>query len=365
MGLKASGSDDYFGLIYIGDTTAFKRLVTEAGEGITVEEDAISGSIFAEIGKAGTTIETLIGSRKFIEGWNSWRVSNMGLLNIGRNEGSQIIQLFGRGVRLRGRGMTLKRSSALETDGEHPRHIRLLETLNIFAIRANYMAQFRNYLEREGVSAEGILDIPLSIRLNREFFDKGLVIPRVDEERDFKLETEVALEFDDEMQPVYMDVSARVQSLSSGVSRIDEASASSGAPKVIPLEMLDLVDWDKVYLSMIEYMEQKEMDNLVVRPSSLKSIMETGAKAYQLVAEETLTNPSTYEEWVRLRDTVTGILRPVRGQALPPPPRTVGVQPHGIQKAGRCRCQFQLQQNPRRRSWQVHRQCAKVGSRAD
>ena len=39
-----------------------------------------------------------------MEGWNSWRVSNMGLLNIGRNEGSEIIQLFGRGVRLRGRG---------------------------------------------------------------------------------------------------------------------------------------------------------------------------------------------------------------------------------------------------------------------
>ena len=37
-----------------------------------------------------------------MEGWNSWRVPNMGLLNIGRQEGSQIIQLLGRGVRLKG-----------------------------------------------------------------------------------------------------------------------------------------------------------------------------------------------------------------------------------------------------------------------
>ena len=71
----------------------------------------------------------------------------MGLLNIGRQEGSQIIQLFGRGVRLRGKDMSLKRSAAL--DGDHPSNISLLETLNIFAVRANFMAQFRDYLMRE------------------------------------------------------------------------------------------------------------------------------------------------------------------------------------------------------------------------
>ena len=309
LGLKASGSDDYFGLIYIGDTAAFKRLVANDDAGMTVGEDSISGSIFAEIGKAGTTIEALIGSRRFIEGWNSWRVSNMGLLNIGTTEGSQIIQLFGRGVRLRGRDMTLKRSSALETEVKHPRHIGLLETLNIFAIRANYMAQFKSYLEREGVPAEGVLEMPLFIRPNREFFDNGLVIPRMDEERDFKSESEVALEFDEGVPPVYLDVSARVQSLTSDDSTVDEASASSGEPTIIPSASLRLIDWDQVYLSLIKYKEQKGMDNLVVRPSSLKTIMEGGADSYQLVAEETLTNPSNYEEWTRLRDTVTGILR--------------------------------------------------------
>lgn len=307
LGLKASGSDDYFGLIYIGDTTTFKSLVTDAEAGITVEEDALSGSVFAEIGTPGTTIETLIGSRKFIEGWNSWRVSNMGLLNIGRNEGSQIIQLFGRGVRLRGRDMTLKRSSALETEGRHPEQIGLLETMNIFAVRANYMTQFRDYLEREGVP--DLWELPLFIRPNREFLDKGLVIPRVDDERDFKAETEVGLEYDDGMQPVYMNVSTRVLSLDSEESLIDEASASAGEETVIPPESLALVDWDRMYLSLIEYKEQKGMDNLVVRPEALKSIMEAGCKAYRLVADESLARPKDVEEWTRLQDTVIGILR--------------------------------------------------------
>ena len=118
LGLKVAGAQRYFGLIYIGDTPAFKKLVIADGSGITVEVDAISGSLFEDINRPGTTIEILIGARKFMEGWNSWRVSNMGLLNIGRSEGAQIIQLFGRGVRLLGLGMTLKRSAALK--GSHP-----------------------------------------------------------------------------------------------------------------------------------------------------------------------------------------------------------------------------------------------------
>ena len=307
LGLRASGSEDYFGLIYIGDPAKFKNLIGVDDSGITVEEDAISGSIFAEIGKPGTTIETLIGSRKFIEGWNSWRVSNMGLLNIGRKEGSQIIQLFGRGVRLRGRNMTLKRSSAL--DGDHPEQIGLLETLNIFAVRANYMAQFRDYLEREGVPVEGVVELPLFIQPNREFLNKGLVIPRVEEESNFKTETEVELKYVDGVSPVYMDVSARAQSMDSHDSGIDEVSASSGDETVIPPESLALVNWDMVYLSLVEYKEQKGMDNLVVLPTALKSLMEIEPPLYRLVAEESLTRPTDREKWILLQDTVTGILR--------------------------------------------------------
>src|SRR5690554_2059138 len=95
LGLKASGAEEYFGLIYIGDTTSFKKLVEADDSGITLEEDAINDSLFEGINEPETTVEILIGAKKFMEGWNSWRVSNMGLLNIGRKEGSEIIQLFG------------------------------------------------------------------------------------------------------------------------------------------------------------------------------------------------------------------------------------------------------------------------------
>jgi hypothetical protein len=217
LGLKASGSEDYFGLVYIGDTAAFKKLVEADASGITLEDDAVTGSLFAGINEPTTNINVLIGAKKFIEGWNSWRVSNMGLLNIGRKEGSEIIQLFGRGIRLQGKDFTFKRSSAL--DGNHPPYLRTLETLNIFAIRANYMSQFREYLEKEGVETEGDLALPLPIRKNAEFLGNGLVLPRVPLNRDFSQEAQILLEPDHSAR-VQVDMSLKVQTLVSGTLEI-------------------------------------------------------------------------------------------------------------------------------------------------
>lgn len=49
-----------------------------------------------------TSVSFLVGSKKFLEGWSSWRVSTMGLLKVGQNAGAQVLQLFGRGIRLKG-----------------------------------------------------------------------------------------------------------------------------------------------------------------------------------------------------------------------------------------------------------------------
>src|SRR5438093_1110205 len=218
----ASGVEDYFVLIYIGDTSAFKKLVEEDAAGITLEEDAITGSLFDSIVKPETTIEILIGAKKFMEGWNSWRVSAMGLLNIGRQEGSQIIQLFGRGVRLRGKGFSLKRSAALS--GTHPEHVSLLEMLNIFAVRANYMGHFREYLEKEGVETEEAVELSLFVQADKEFLRKGLVVPRVPEDHNFAAEAAVVLEPDAAVQ-VGVDMSLKVQGMESGAAGITAVEA--------------------------------------------------------------------------------------------------------------------------------------------
>jgi len=308
LGLRASGAEDYFGLIYIGDTGAFKKLAEEDGSGFTLEEDAISGSLFEGIGRANTSIDILIGAKKFIDGWNSWRVSNMGLLNIGRQEGSQIIQLFGRGVRLRGKQFSLKRSSAL--DGRHPEHVGLLETLNIFAVRANYMGQFREYLEKEGVETEAAVELPLFVLANKAFLRKGLVVPRVPEGRDFAAEAALVLEPDPAIQ-VQVDMSLKVQAMESGAAGIIAFEAGAGRELPIPQESLHLVDWERTYLDLLEYKERKGLTNLVVPPDAPRTIITTTtpARLYRLVAEDAVVTPESFGGAALLQEAVSNILR--------------------------------------------------------
>jgi len=153
VALRLGAENDAFGVINVGDDAKLVKLCED--KGLATGEREFAGSLFHEINKAHSPVNLLIGSKKFTEGWSSWRVSTMGLMNVGKGEGAQIIQLFGRGVRLKGYGQpwSLKRSgkAQLPEGIERPKHIGALETLGIFGIHADYMAQFRDFLEEEGL----------------------------------------------------------------------------------------------------------------------------------------------------------------------------------------------------------------------
>ncbi len=150
IGLRL-GDNDYFGVINVGDDRDLANLC--ADNGFVVSDKDFSESLFKTLASHDSSIKLLIGSKKFTEGWNSWRVSTMGLMNVGRSEGSEIIQLFGRGVRLKGYNEALKRS-AFAHPLQIPKNIGVVETLNVFGVRADYMKQFREYLEEEGVKGK-------------------------------------------------------------------------------------------------------------------------------------------------------------------------------------------------------------------
>ncbi|MDE0286854.1 MAG: DEAD/DEAH box helicase family protein, partial [Gammaproteobacteria bacterium] len=308
IGLKAGSAEVYFGLIYIGDVGKFKKLVAQDAADIALEEDAMADSLFNNIAARDTCIDVLIGAKKFMEGWNSWRVSNMGLLNIGRKEGSEIIQLFGRGVRLQGWEQSLKRSSAL--DGEHPDDLKLLETLNIFALRANYMAQFRDYLEREGIATAGFRKWDLPIRPNSEFLGKGLVAPRPPAGRHFADEENVFLQIDEAAQ-VRLDMSTKVHILQSEATGVKEAEFQSGQDRPVPESSLALLDWQEIYLDLLEYKEQKGLNNFALMPETAREIMSSAdpVPLYVLQADDAIVHPRTYNGVVRLQEIVVSILR--------------------------------------------------------
>src|SRR5262249_35185268 len=117
------GDNEPFGLINVGDDSKLVKLCEEIG--LQTADPESFGSLVQEISRPASSVNLLISSKKFTEGWNSWRVSTMGLMNVGQTEGSQIIQLFGRGVRLKGHALSLKRSSKAQLPDEimRPKHM--------------------------------------------------------------------------------------------------------------------------------------------------------------------------------------------------------------------------------------------------
>lgn len=284
LGLRASTPDHpdhpYFGVINIGDVSPFKALLEQTG--MEVREDHFTGSLFGDVNRADSSVNILIGAKKFVEGWSSWRVSTMGLLNMGRGEGSQVIQLFGRGVRLRGRDRSLRRSAARrDPDPAAPTVLRQLETLTILGWNADYLAAFQAMLDQEE------LQPPVEIPVRRLFDDVAeLPVPRTREGYSAAGETWV-LAADPNVRTV-VDLTSRAAVLAGGAMRaIDmgetrEISFADGSP------YLGLVDPDALLTSLLEYKTKKGYRNLFVARSALAPIL---ARAVVRMDRKDLKNP--------------------------------------------------------------------------
>ena len=156
------GEAEPFGVVNVGEPGAVAD-ACEAKGVVRLEDDANRSSLFQGINRDDSPINLLVGSRKFTEGWNSWRVSSIGLMRMGKSEGTQIIQLFGRGVRLRGYRLSLRRSTVLADKPAPPRNLRQVETLQVFGVKANYMNTFRDWIFSEVPEAQEkqVWDLPV------------------------------------------------------------------------------------------------------------------------------------------------------------------------------------------------------------
>jgi hypothetical protein len=67
----------------IGNALVLCKLRDEHPENMVVDVMEFSGSLFAKLNAVDSTVNILIGSKKFTEGWNRWRVSqpNIGSRN--------------------------------------------------------------------------------------------------------------------------------------------------------------------------------------------------------------------------------------------------------------------------------------------
>ena len=279
IGLKVGEYGDYFGVINIGDTSGLLKNCEQKGI-IVSNEEFVSGSLFRNINRPNSNIKMLIGSRKFTEGWNSWRVSTMGLINFAKGEGSQAIQLFGRGVRLKGYNGCLKRSCRLDAGVKTPEHIELLETLTIFGVKAQYMEDFKTYLEQEGTPAnEAVREyrLPVISRFD-EVKGKKLRVIKVKDGANFKQQAaRLILDKPDQEFLRYLLKSKTVIDCRSKIQTIDSTSSfkieSMPEPRTLPADILPLLDVQRIFEELQEYKSEKRYFNISIVKGRLLDIL--------------------------------------------------------------------------------------------
>ena len=273
IGLRVGEGGDYFGVISVGEGKKLWDLIAEtAGDSIVCSEHPFSDSLFKDIKEPGSRIRVLIGAKKFTEGWSCWRVSCMGLINIGKKEGSQIIQLFGRGVRLKGLDFCLKRSSELrETD--HPEYVEELETLNIFGIKADYMDDFDEYIEEEDVtSSKKTITIKLPTIENLARTDLKVILPKKTmpdfkkrERPVFKRETKIRTK-------VSSDWYGRLDSRTSRFRLHADGEERLNCTHLKPIHR-SFLDYQNIYFELLAFKKQNAMYNLEISRDAIETLL--------------------------------------------------------------------------------------------
>ncbi len=278
--LRVGPEEVPFGLINVGDAPALIKHIEDAEiADLVVQESEFSDKLFEQVHLSTSPVNVLIGSKKFVEGWDCWRVSTLGLMHVGKSEGSQIIQLFGRGVRLKGHSWSLKRSG-FATPTHRPEHIQFMETLNVFGIEADFMERFKKFLEEEELPSNDqkfVEVIPLNVTYE---FGKELKVLRPREKRgdgreyDFKKDGRVPA-FGHVPQKlatksIEIDWYPRIQSIGSKATAklAEKENAVFGAAHIA------FLDFEDLFFRIEQFKRERSWHNINISPAEIRPLLE-------------------------------------------------------------------------------------------
>ncbi|PTU78786.1 restriction endonuclease [Pseudomonas indoloxydans] len=289
--LKVGEAEQPFGVINVGDAAALAKHVQSELEDkhslAEVRPSEFGEPVFADVHKPTSPIHMLVGSKKFIEGWDCWRVSSLGLMRMGQSEGAQIIQLFGRGVRLQGKDISLMRTSRYQPVNP-PQDIHFLETLNVFGVQADFMATFRDFLESEGLppnDAPHVEEIKLNVTHD---FGQKLKILRskfrkdTQEQYDFRKHGPIVDLSIDALppgmtkgaMPLVVDRFPRLQMLQATEVTGQTPEAMANPPRHFDSLRLSMLDWDRLWFDLERFRRQRHLDNVIIKAGALRSLLE-------------------------------------------------------------------------------------------
>ncbi len=297
-----------FGVVNVGDSAAlYKMLSDNANPDFDVEREAgFARRLFADVDRADSTVNIVIGARRFIAGWNSWRVSTMGLMHVGVGEGPEIIQMFGRGVRLKGWNMSLMRhrESGAEAPADSGR-LAELETLRIFGLRANYMQTFRDLLAKEGVRVE---QETVTLPVIWNFAKKDLKIIRLKEglRYDRSDDRPVLPDPGGPNSPVVeMDLYSRLQAVESSDGTAGQETAK--APVELNRGHIALFDRTRVYDKLLARKRRMGWHNLAIGRKTVDALLDR-ADWYKLYMPPERLAATSYADIRKLEDVAVELI---------------------------------------------------------
>lgn len=239
--LLSYGEGEKWGMINVGDGLRFYNSIKNPR--IETREEAITNPRlrFENLDDEASPINVLIGSRKFAEGWNSYRLSVIDLINLGSSRGNLIIQIFGRGVRLRGKGGDGKRR-CLEHHADYYRlgrdrdaEIRRLETLTVFSLRRSYLEKFIAEVHAGGVPLLHTFKVPVNSTFFRvdantsiDFEDYRHKLSIFKQAGDAASGIKRAFIRNGNIRYTYLEKQTRLQSEPSGESSIEKSGTIKG-----------------------------------------------------------------------------------------------------------------------------------------
>ena len=321
--LKTSNSETPFGLINVSgaaELCSALRNNPELAELIEVNEDGTEDKPkFESVKHSASPINILIGAKKFIEGWDCWRVSILGMLNVGKTEGTQVIQLFGRGVRLKGYNWTLKRSSALyETIGNPPTYLNELELLCVFGVCADAMVSFKNYLKSEdlpGNEQSRMITIDMDVC---ELDNKKLKIlapkRRKDNGREYNFKTDGPVPAVTgsipkiiEKNKIVLDWYPRIQSMVSGGVNARLTQTSDKKPVHCLKEQMGYLDFNDLYFCVERWKRNNAKFNLNCSVSGLRDLFRCD-NWFELYIPVDKLQPRTWQDVTELQSIARTLL---------------------------------------------------------
>lgn len=319
LALRLGAAEEPFGVVNVGDARKVADLCEAHPELLHVSERPFGESLFRSLNDKGSKLTLLIGSKRFSEGWNSYRVSTLGLMHVGQSEGSEIIQLFGRGVRLKGFASSLKRSRAIHWAAKGKElawiakdpYLPLLETLNVFGVKSDYMERFNEFLEGEGIKKPDdrkTFDIPVRIKLPTT----PLVTVKVPDNINFKKEEKTSLAAAEaiSLKPgdIVLDWYPRVSSKASKGVAFSQIQTNRNRAFLTD-EHLAFMDFDAIYLALQQLKAERGWHNLNLSREMPRALLQPGNDWYALYVPQEVMQPDSFEKVKEWEEIATALLR--------------------------------------------------------